>query len=100
MTLDLIPLPENSPIVLAGQAANKAAARHTFTDYRSRKAANTVRRQDADLALFADYLTSAGLPVGDFATDPRAWQGITWGLVEGFARWQLLKGYAVDSVNV
>src|SRR5689334_9637181 len=100
MTIDLIPLPEDSPLALAGQAANRAAARDTFSDYRSRKAKNTTRRQDADLQLFADYLESAGVPVGDFATDPAAWQGITWGLVEGFIRWQLLNGYAVDSVNV
>lgn len=100
MTLDLIPLPSDSPIVIAGQVANQAAARATFTDYRTRKAPNTIRRQDADLALFADYLKAARLPAGDLATDPRAWLGITWGLVEGFIKWQLLQGYAVDSVNV
>jgi integrase len=100
MTLDMIPLPENSAIVIAGQSANKAAAQATFTEYRERKAANTVRRQDADLALFAQYLQEAGLEVSSFATDPTAWRGITWGLVEGFVRWQLLKGYSVESVNV
>lgn len=100
MTLDLIPLPQDSPMVIAGQAANKAAARAVFNDYRTRKATNTIRRQDADLALFADYLKSARLRVGKLATDPRAWMGITWGLVEGFVKWQLLEGYAVDSVNV
>lgn len=97
---ELIPLPSDSPIVIAGQAANKAAARAVFTDYRTRKAANTTRRQDADLALFAEYLNAARLPAGNFAEDPRAWQGITWGLVEGFVKWQLVNGYAVDSVNV
>jgi integrase len=100
MALNLIPLPENSPIILAGQAASKQAALATFTDYRDRKAANTVRRQDTDMALFARYLEEAGLDVGNFATDPAAWRGITWGLVEGFVKWQLLKGYSVDSVNV
>lgn len=100
MTLDLIPLPSDSPMVIAGQAANKAAARATFTDYRSRKSNNTTRRQDADLALFADFLTEAGAPAGDLAKDPGAWLGITWGLVEGFIKWQLLQGYALASVNV
>jgi integrase len=100
MTLELMPLSEDSAMVIAGQAANKAASRATFEDYRTRKAPNTIRRQDADLLLFADYLKSAGVPVGDFATDPAAWLGITWGLVEGFVKWQLLNGYAVDSVNV
>lgn len=100
MTLDLIPLPSDSPMVIAGQAANKAAARALFVDYRTHKAANTTRRQDADLALFAEYLQAAGLPVGDFAEDPKAWQGVTWGIVEAFVKWQLLNGYAVESVNV
>lgn len=100
MTLEIIPLPENSPLVIAGQAANKEAARSTFREYRNRKAANTIRRQDADLALFTEYLQSGGILISDFANDPNSWQGITWGLVEGFVKWQLLKGYAVDSVNV
>ena len=100
MTIDLIPLPENSPIMIAGKAANKAAARQVFMDYRTRKAKNTIRRQDADLQLFADYLKSVKIPVGDLSTDPKAWQGMTWGLIEGFVKWQLFEGYAVASVNV
>lgn len=100
MTLELIPLPSDSPMVIAGQAANKAAARAVFVDYRTRKAANTTRRQDVDLALFAQYLNSAGRHAGNFAEDPKAWQGIKWGLVEAFVKWQLLNGYAVESVNV
>jgi hypothetical protein len=34
-----------------------------FVDYRLRRADNTLRRQDADLALFAEYLRVVGLPV-------------------------------------
>ena len=82
------------------RAANKAAALATFKDYRGRKAANTIRRQDTDLDLFAHYLESIRVPMADFANDPGAWRGITWGIVEGFVKWQLLNGYAVDSVNV
>src|SRR5512139_4345005 len=100
MTTNLIPLPENSPLVIAGQAASKAAARQVFIDYRTHKAKNTIRRQDADLQLFADYLKASEISVGELSTDPKAWQGMTWGLVEGFVKWQLLEGYAVDSVNV
>jgi hypothetical protein len=84
----------------AGRAANAAAARHTFDDYRSRKAANTLRRQDAGLALFARYLADVGVTVGDLSHDPEAWRGITWGLVESFVKWQLHQGYSVGSVNV
>jgi integrase len=30
---------------------------------------------------------------------PEAWQGVTWGLVEGFVKWLLNEGYSVASVN-
>ena len=87
-----------------GQRANQAAARSAFADYRSRKAPNTLRRQAADLALFAQYLAEIGngsAPTGDtLATRAEAWRGVTWGLVEGFVRWMLRQGYAVGSVNV
>ena len=103
----ITPRPETSVAVQrttalahAGQIANDIAARSVFMDYQSRKAKNTLRRQANDLALFADFLRVTGLQVGDFTNDPEAWRGVTWGLVEGFARWQLQAGYAVPSVNV
>lgn len=88
-------------LAAAGQAANQAAAKHTFADYASRKAKNTVRSQGFDLAVFADYLAIAGVTVDADAlqTDPAAWQGVTWGLVEGFVKWQLQAGHAVSSIN-
>ena len=87
----------------AGQQANEAAAATAFADYRARRANNTLRRQDAGLALFARYLREASGegPTGKaLATDPEAWRGITWGLVDGFCKWALVKGYAVGTVNV
>jgi integrase len=30
---------------------------------------------------------------------PEAWQGVTWGLVEGFVKWLLIEGYSLSSVN-
>lgn len=96
-------LPESqSALAKAGEAANRVAARTVFRDYRERKAENTIRRQDAGLALFAEYLQQAGVEAqGEaLATDATAWAGVTWGLVEGFKRWQLHQGYAVGSVNV
>lgn len=87
-----------------GQAANQAAAKSAFADYQSRKATNTLRRQRADLDLFARYLAEVGkgsAPTGEaLATAPETWCGVTWGLVEGFARWMLRQGYAIGSVNV
>ena len=82
-----------------GKAANQVAGQHVFENYRDRKAANTLRRHDADLTLFAKYLAEVGVEVGDLAHDPDAWHGVTWGLVAGFVQWQLRQGYAVASVN-
>ncbi|MCP4415192.1 MAG: site-specific integrase [Chloroflexi bacterium] len=30
---------------------------------------------------------------------PEAWQGVTWGLVEGFVKWMLKAGYSLESIN-
>jgi integrase len=30
---------------------------------------------------------------------PLAWQGVTWGLVEGFVKWLLTQGYSIASTN-
>ncbi len=94
--------PRLLPAVLseAGQAANQAAARHRFADYRSRRSEQTLRRQDADLNLFAEFLTIVGVRVNLLNQNPEAWRGVSWGLVEAFVKWQLKEGYAVPSVNV
>lgn len=97
---DALTVARPGALALAGQAADEAAARHLFADYRSRKAAQTLRRQDADLALFVSYLTEVGVEAGDLGRDAEAWRGVTWGIVSGFVAWQLQKGYAVGSVNV
>lgn len=82
-----------------GQVANQVARAHVFTNYRERKSANTLRRQDADLAKFAEFIRSTGTEITDLST-PAAWTGVTWGLVEAFRNWLLRQGYAVGSVNV
>jgi integrase len=85
----------------AGQAANHAAAQHVFERYRERKAENTIRRQQADLGLFSQFLREvAGIETGDLFNDPAAWRGVTWGLVQAWVKWMLDDGYAVGSVNV
>ena len=85
-----------------GKAANHIAAKHALAHYRDGKAGNTLRRQDADLALFADFLQSMDIATDGpaLASDPTAWRGMTWGLVAGFVQWMLQAGYATGSVNV
>ena len=101
----LISLPSEPEraLELAGRVANAHAAAALFTDYRSRRAPNTLRRQDNALALFARYLAAASIPQSPTAAalsaEPAAWRGVTWGLVAGFARWLLGQGYAIGTVN-
>jgi hypothetical protein len=101
MVKDILPpRPDRgAQMALAGLAASQAAAASRFEDYRLRRAAHTLRRQDADLALFARYLDEIGaisgltpdttltpdpafIPIGseaapDFSHDPAAWSGVT-----------------------
>lgn len=95
---DLVPL-QPGALARAGQIANEIAGAGVFEDYRSRKAFNTLDRQNNDLVLFGAFLRETGLDPGDFATDPGAWRGVTWGIVEGFKRWMLAESYAWGSVN-
>lgn len=89
------------PLATAAAAADAAAARALFADYRARQALETRRRQDADLACFASFLQDAATSVaGDLAADPASWAGVSWGLVAAFVRWQLAEGYAIGSINV
>lgn len=85
---------------LAGKAANQAAEKHRFSDYQLRRAAQTLRRQQADLNLFTDFLRSVNLKIGNLFQDATAWNGITWGFVEAFIKWQLIQGYALPSINI
>ena len=94
-----LPLP--TILETVGTAASLAAAKFRFEDYRSRLSAQTVRRQNADLMLFAEFLHNVEVRrVGALNEDPQAWRGVSWGLVEAFVKWQLKEGYAVSSVNV
>lgn len=88
--------------MIVSAVADQAARAGVFADYVERRAANTLRRQKADLALFADYLTAIqfGGDAEALQTDPAAWTQVTYGIVAGFVRWQLQAGYAVGSINV
>lgn len=90
--------------VTAGQAANDAAAAWAFSDYRGRKSANTLRNHDAALDHLAGFLVNHGAAADDLtgaalASDPAAWHGVTWGLIEGWKVGQLNQGYSIGTVN-
>lgn len=95
-------LPSFDALSMAGRAANQAARHAVFDDYVARRAPNTIRRQLGDLRLFAMFLEDAGVKTSgeDLQNFPDAWQGLTWGIVEGFKRWMMQQGYALGSVNI
>jgi integrase len=84
-----------------GQIANAHASANVFADYRRLKADNTLLRQDDDLAAFSDFLAKVKVKrtAEQLATRPDAWQGVTWGVVKGFANYLLQLGYAATSLN-
>ena len=113
---------QQAALALAGLAANQAAAGNVFADYVSRKAKNTVRAQNADLQRFAEFFTAAGVPAPSgqpkpaesdkegykgymvgwadcLQSDPAAWQGVSWGLVEAFVKWMVQQGEAISTLN-
>lgn len=83
----------------AGKDANAAAGRRAFDTAMIGKSKNTERRKRADLALFESFLNRAGVPASDLYSNPQAWRGITWGIVEAFKTWMLSEGYAIGSIN-
>ncbi len=87
-------------IAIVGQTANEKARESVLERYRERKTEQTLRRQRADIALFERYLAAAQAPLLGMADDLEQWRHITFGLVEGFQRWQLQQGYSIGSVNV
>ena len=74
--------------------ANEAAQKSAFADYRSRRAQNTLKRQDVELVNFGEYFGA-----NDLAINPSSWEGISWGIVEGFIKRMLIQGYTIGTVN-
>jgi hypothetical protein len=50
--------------------------------------------------LAAQATRSDAIAGDDLARDPQARRGVTWGLIDGFAKWALLQGCAVSTVNL
>ena len=88
-------------LAIAGATANEVAAQYLFQKYRETKSENTLKRHRYDLRLFSDYLLAVGVVPHKrpFATEPDAWAGMTWGLIEGFVAWQIREGFSIASTN-
>jgi integrase len=91
---------EPAPLAQAAAAADRAAAQGVFARYRADLSAQTRRAQDADLARWARYLAAVGVAseTTRWAEEPVAWASVSWGLIEGFLRWQEAEGYSLASI--
>ncbi len=67
MTADLVP--QRPTLAQVSHIADRAFISKLLEDYREKKSDQTLRRQRADLALFASYLDDAGIAPGDFYND-------------------------------
>lgn len=87
-----------APGMTIGDAFNKAASENIFSDYIDRKAANTQTRHIKELKNFSSFLTEYGYKNNGMTT-PQEWKGVTFGIIEGYQRYMLNKGYSVNSTN-
>lgn len=75
----------------------------SFTQYTQRKSTNTLIAQRTDLAMFSLYLKISGAPFSPtpdkFQSTAKAWDSVTWKIVQGFVDWQIREGHAINSVN-
>jgi integrase len=97
---NVLSLPPAALLAQAAAAADRAAAQGVFARYRADLADQTRRAQDSDLRRWDRYLVAVGV-VGTaqaWQEDPRCWAHVSWGLVEGFARWQAAEGYSLASM--
>jgi len=95
--MDLVPV--SSHTLSVGQLANEYAASNVFSNYQQKISTNTLKRHKDDINLFSAFLKQVGMQKDNLLSDVTEWQGITFGLVEAFKRWQLDQGYAIASIN-
>jgi integrase len=97
---ELTPYQEPMSLIQAGCIADEYVKLNRLSMYQRSISAETLRRQRADIELFRDYLCKAGVITGNMFEDIYTWQGISFGLIEGFKEWQYQQGYAIGSINV
>lgn len=95
---------DTQAIVQASLVADAYAERSVFADFTSKKAANTLIAHRSDLANWAEYIAAATGGMGSVTPDTLmgdadAWRGVTHGLVTGFVKWMLARGYSIGSIN-
>jgi integrase len=80
--------------------AKNAISTAFFEEYRTKLSDHTLRRQEADLLLFCEFLESEGVHLAGLDRLSSPWRLVTWAQVEAFVKWQVDRGYAIPSINV
>lgn len=85
----------------AGQVANTVFSHDVFASYRATCRPNTLMRHTYDLRAFSAFLASFGINRSEksLASDPAAWQGMTYGILVAFRRWLEERGEAVGTIK-
>ena len=106
MDQNLVPY---SSLQQASLIADEVARQNVLADFLERKSLETLRSFSVTLKAFDEYLREAGIHQPGIVLDIEHWQeavldlsgwrNITYGIVRGFIRWQLRKGYAINTVN-
>lgn len=92
--------PTNSLSTIA-QIADTHAAANSFSDFLSRKSANTQAAHADALNTFSVYLAKLGVTCSgdDLQTSAQCWAGVTHGIVAGFVGFMRNEGYAIATIN-
>jgi integrase len=90
---------------LASMAAEQAIHNDVFIEYHRNLTPNTIKRQLHDLENFCAYLEEAkqdklDREAKDLYSDPYAWQGMHYSLLQGYVKWAQNKGFAMGTINV
>ena len=78
--------------------ADDAARRFVFEDHFIKLSESTRRAYCSAAQSFQAFLAENDYHVEDLATDPEAWRGLSFGLVEAFKVWMLNRGDAISTV--
>lgn len=79
------------------EAFDQAASSNVFIEYASRKALNTQKRHLKELDNFSAFLQLFGIDAD--LRRPEEWTHVTFGIIEGYQRHMLQKGYSINTIN-
>ena len=97
---------QKAVLALASAVADQVARQNIFAEHLEDAPRNTRRMYAAAITCFTTYLNEvlekAPVPVKitlRLDEEPRLWDAVSFGLVQGFQRWMLLQEYSIKTAN-